>query len=69
MKTEITLYLGTVENLIDAYDAIAKNMKNNEARQYFIGKRTAMEDLLVLFHDYPSISDLQEEAFTPSDES
>ena len=68
MKPEITLYLGTVEHLIATYDELAKKMKNNEAREYFIGKRTAYEDLLILFSEDKSISDMHSEAFTPSDE-
>ena len=51
MKTEITLQIYTLENLIDTYDDISKQMKTPAVREYFTGKRSALEDLLILFRD------------------
>lgn len=58
MKSEITLYRYTVEKLIEAYDTLAKQMHTPEFREYFNGKRSALEDLLTLFCDDMSLSDL-----------
>lgn len=69
MKTEITLYRYTIEKMIESYEFILTQIKSPSDREYFIGKRTAFEDLLILFREDPSISDLHSEAFTPSDES
>lgn len=69
MKTEIILQRYTVEKLIEAHDALAKQMETPTFREYFNGKRSAFEDLLILFSDDRSLTDLHSEAFTPSDES
>lgn len=69
MKTEIILQRYTVEKLIEAHDALAKRMEIPTFREYLIGKRSAFEDLLILFREDISLSDLHSEAFTPSDES
>ena len=69
MKTEITIQRYTVEKLIDSYDAIVKQIKSPAHREYLIGKRSAFEDLLILFHDDMNLQDLHSESFTPSDES
>ena len=67
MKTEIILQRHTVEKLIEVHDALAKRMEIPPFREYLIGKRSAYEDLLILFSDDRTLSDLQREAFTPSD--
>lgn len=68
MKTEIILQRHTIEKLIESYDALVKQIKSPADSEYFIGKRTAYEDLLILFHDDQYLSDLHGEAFTPPDE-
>lgn len=69
MKDEIILYRYTIEKLIESYDRIIKVIKDPKDREYFIGKRSAFEDLLILFREDRTLSDLRGESFTPSDES
>ena len=68
MKTEITLQRYTVEKLIEAHEALAKQMETPNFREYFNGKRSAFEDLLILFREDRSLTDIYIESFTPSDE-
>ena len=69
MKSEITLYRYTVEKLIESYDSLVKQINSPEDRAFILGKQCAFEYLLTLFSDDKSLSDLNSEAFIPSDES
>lgn len=69
MKTEINLQRYALETLIESYENLLKHLESTETRAYYIGKRSAYEDLLILFSDNRTLSDLHGEAFTPSDES
>lgn len=68
MKDEIILYRYTIEKLIESYDRLIKAIKDPKDREYFIGRRSAYEDLLILFSNDRTLSDLHGEAFNPSDE-
>lgn len=69
MKSEINLQRYALEMLIESYETLLKHSESPETRAFYIGKCSAFEDLLILFHDDMSLSDLRGEAFTPSDES
>ena len=68
MKTEINLQRYALETLIESYDNLLKHLESPDTRAYYIGKRSAYEDLLILFHDNMDLQDLHSEALTPSDE-
>lgn len=51
MKTEITLNRIAIEKLIESYDSLLTRITSAEDYEYFNGKRTAYEDLLILFRD------------------
>lgn len=69
MKTEIILQRNAIERLIASYDELVTKCDHPPFREYLIGKRDAYRNVLILFSDDQSLSDLHSEAFTPSDES
>lgn len=68
MKTEINLQRYALEMLIESYETLLKHSESPETRAFYIGKCSAYEDLLILFSDDSTLSDLHSESFTPSDE-
>ena len=69
MKTEINLQRYALEMLIESYETLLKHSESPETSAFYIGKCSAFEDLLILFHDDMDLQDLHSEAFTLSDES